>query len=116
MEQLNALIAIGEPGFKGRKPLSTQDQFDTLMTLHPPAAIELATRYATAKIPEQKAAAAAWPEMQRRLLQQGGHADLRDIMFDTQDKGYQFGYPRTVKRQPLRRLPIGRGLQPAESP
>lgn len=106
MEQMNALIAMGEPGFKGRKPMSTQDQFDTLMTLHPPAAMELATRYATAKIPEQAASERAWGGMRQALIRDGGRADLREFVFDAHSAGYQFGFERTTGRPPRRRLPI----------
>lgn len=105
MEQRNALAIAGERGYQGRTLLSTEDQLATLRALVPTVADEIATRYATAKIMPTATAARMWAEAQKRLLADGGDAELRDLAFDAKADGFAFEGER-VRRAPKRRVPI----------
>lgn len=105
MEQRNALTIMRDKGYEDRKVLSTEDQLATIRALDPRVADEIATRYATKKIAPTDAVARAWPEAQRRLLQDGSQADLSDLALDAKADGYAFGADR-VKRPQKRRLVI----------
>jgi hypothetical protein len=72
--------------------------------------LTIATRYATAKIAPTETTARLWPEAQKRLLAEGGEADLRELAFDAKADGFAFEGDR-VKRAPKRRVEI-----PAASP
>jgi hypothetical protein len=105
MEQRNALVITGERGYQGRPLLSTEDHLATLRTIAPVVADEIATRYATAKIAPTASVAQLWPEAQKRLLAEGGEADLRELAFDAKADGFAFEGDR-VKHAPKRRVPI----------
>lgn len=105
MEQRNALVIGGERGYQGRKLLSTEDQLATLRAVAPTVAEEVTTRYATAKIAPAASIARLWPEAQKRLLTDGGEAELRDLAFDAKADGFAFEGDR-VRRAPKRRVPI----------
>jgi hypothetical protein len=105
MEQRNALVIAGEPGYQGRKLLSTEDQWRTLQAVTPKVASEIASRYASAKILPTEAVAKAWPEAQRRLLSEGSNADISDLSFDAEIDGYAFDAERESKPK-KRRIPI----------
>jgi hypothetical protein len=105
MEQRNALVIAGERGYQGRPLLSTEDQLATLRTIAPTVADEVATRYATVKIAPTASVAQLWPEAQKRLLADGGEADLREFAFDAKADGFAFEGDR-VKRAPKRRVVI----------
>jgi hypothetical protein len=108
MEQRNALVIAGEPGYQGRPLLSTEDQLATLRTIAPNVADEVATRYATAKIAPTATVAQLWPEAQKRLLTDGGNADLRELAFDARAEGPAFGGEK-VRPAPKRRVVIEPG-------
>jgi conjugative element/phage-associated large polyvalent protein len=115
MEQRNALVIAGEPGYAGRPLLSTEDQITTLRAVAPAVADEIATRYATAKIAPAATVAQLWPEAQKRLLTDGGEADLRELAFDAKADGFAFEDER-VKRAPKRRVVIPASSTVAPAP
>lgn len=114
MEQRNALTIMKEKGYEDRKVISTADQLATIRAIDARVADEIAARYAMQKIAPTAAIARAWPEAQRRLLQDGSQADLRDLAMDAKADGYEFGADR-VSRPARRRVPIpaaGAALSP----
>lgn len=79
-ERRNALIAIGHPSWKNKKPLDIQPSFDLLREVSPEAADELEQRFEKAKLYEGAELAATWPELKQRLLDEGPEAFLDDLI------------------------------------
>jgi hypothetical protein len=63
------------------------DQLATLRAVAPTVADEIATRYASAKIAPAETTARLWSKTQKRLLADGGEADLRELAFDGKADG-----------------------------
>jgi hypothetical protein len=106
MEQRNALVILGERGYENRKLLSVEDEFAVLRAKLPAIADELAARYATERIYKTDEIAKAWPQAQRRLLREGGDADLRDLAVDVRSEGPAFEGQRVRHAQRTRRIEI----------
>ena len=79
-ERRNALIAIGHPSWKNKKPLDIQPSMDLLREVSPEAADELERRFEKAKIYDGAAIAQSWPDLKRRLLTEGPEAYLDDLI------------------------------------
>ena len=105
MEQYNALIIAKDKGYENRRLEDTTKQLEVIKAHDAKAGAEVATRYATAKIPPIAAVAKVWPEIEKRLLSDGGKADLSDLVGDVTADGYEFGGER-VKRPAKRRIQI----------
>jgi hypothetical protein len=97
MEQRNALVMTGEPGYTDRPLLSPEDQFDVIMAISPAAGVELATRYATAKIYKTDVVAKAWPQAKQALIHDGSLADVGDLATNAKLDGYAFDGDRATK-------------------
>ena len=106
MEQRNALVILGERGYESRKLLSVEDEFGVLQAKLPAIADELGARYATARISKTAEEAKAWPQAQRRLLREGGAADLTDLAADVRSEGPAFEGERVRHPQRRRRVEI----------
>jgi hypothetical protein len=105
VEMRNAFVIMKEPGYAGRPLINPQTAMDKIHALSPIVAEEIAARYATAKIYDTDAVAAAYPELQRRLVQDGSDADIAPLAFDAAGEPYQFGGEPT-KRPQKRRVAV----------
>jgi hypothetical protein len=103
LEMRNAFVIMKEPGYAGRPLIDPQTSMDKIQALSPILAEEIAARYATAKIYDTDAVAAAYPQLQKRLVQDGSEADIASLAFDAAAEPYQFG-GEPVKRPQKRRL------------
>lgn len=105
MEMFNALTILKAPGYEGRAILDTLPTLEKIGKISPEVAEDIAARYATAKIYTTQAVRAAYPQLQRRLLQDGSNADIGDLAFDAKGEGYEFSGDR-VRKPPKLRAPI----------
>lgn len=110
-EMRNALVMLGDKGYEGRPILDTEKQFQILKAISPEVGDEVARRYATLKVLPTASIAELWPQMKKRLLQDGSEADVSDLTSDANVVGYEFGGERT-KRREKRRGPIKGTPQP----
>lgn len=104
-EMRNALVMVGDKGYEGRPVLDTGKQFEIIKAISPEVGEEVARRYATGKVLPAASVAEVWPQMRKRLLQDGSEADISDLTSDASAAGYEFGGERT-KRRERRRGPI----------
>lgn len=105
MEMRNGLVAIGEPGYKGRQLFSVDDTLAKIKAMSPEVGNEIAKRYATAKIYKSAAIANEYNNLKTTILQGGTSADLGEITNKIVGEGYEFGAER-VKRQYRRKIEV----------
>jgi hypothetical protein len=79
-ERRNALIAIGHPSWKEKKPLDIQASIELLREVSPEAADEFERRLEKAKVYDGAELAQSWPELKQRLLSEGEEAFLNDLI------------------------------------
>lgn len=79
-ERRNALIAIGHPSWKTKKPLDIQPSLALLREVSPEAADELERRLDKARIYDGAELAAIWPDLKQRLLSEGPEGYLDDLI------------------------------------
>lgn len=91
VEARNALVMMGVEGWKGRQLMDVKDDMAVLRQAAPEMAVEVAKRYAAAKIYSATELARAWPNVQKEVLRSGSAAQLLDMRFDVASAGYQFG-------------------------
>ncbi len=105
MEMRNAFVIMGEKGYEGRPMYDPQDVMDTIRSIAPTVADEIATRYATSKIYTTDAVRQAWPKLRDELIRYGTDAEIRGLASDARIEGYEFGGTR-VRKPGVRRAPI----------
>lgn len=105
MEMRNALVILGEPGYKGRPMLDVNDVMTKIRHISPEVANELAVRYATAKIYKTDEIVKVWPKAQADLVRFGSGADIQGFSYQAKGSGTEFDGER-VKKPPKRRAPI----------
>lgn len=98
MEMRNALVMTAEPGYDNQRIMSTDDQFAVIKTISPEVAADVAARYSEKKIRPEAQVAEAWPQVQQRILQDGGDAILSDLAAAAAADGYAFGEAVRVKK------------------
>jgi hypothetical protein len=110
-EMRNSFVIMKEPGYTGRPLIDVNSVMDKIMDVDPTVGVEIATRYATAKIYKTSSVAALYQPMTKALLSSGTDADLGSLAADAQAEGYQFDGDKAKKPQ-KRRLQI----QPQAAP
>ena len=108
LEARNALIVAGEKGWTQRPIIDAKPSYDVIEAISPPVAEELRQRYANAKVPAFEAIRSVWPEARKRLVSEGGDADLSDLKADVNGSGYELGEYRQKKAKQVYTVP-GRG-------
>lgn len=101
-EMRNGFAVVGEPGYVGRPVYDTQDFMDVIAKVSPNVADEIATRYATAKIPAAKAVQEAWPTLRDDVTTYGSSANIKSLAARVRAQGYEFGAQRAKKPGPVR--------------
>ena len=85
--------------------LDVNDTMTKIRALSPAVANEIATRYATNKIPMTSSVQQSWPTLRDEVLRNGSEADVLDLALDARADGYEFGGDR-VKRPQKRKITI----------
>jgi hypothetical protein len=80
IEYRNALIGAGARGWKARKLMDTKPVWAELEAASPAVAAEMRARYESARIYDEAAVRATWPEARRRLLADRADALLDDLV------------------------------------
>lgn len=90
-EARNALVAIGEPGWKGRAPIPQEGFVRELQALSPDLLGVLADRFASARVLPEATVLQQWPELRKRLLADGSSALVIDLRATAGAEGYELG-------------------------
>ncbi|MFK8250186.1 LPD38 domain-containing protein [Ancylobacter terrae] len=98
VEARNALIAIGEKGWQMRKPMDTDGYVRELEAVSPVVLGLLADRYATAKVWDRGLVERGWPELRKRLLEDGSDAFVKDLEGEAKAAGTELGGKRIKRR------------------
>lgn len=104
-EMRNAFAITGEPGYQGRQVFDVNDYMDVIRKVSPAVADEIATRYATSKIPTTKAVQEIWPRLKSELVRYGTNAEIRSVAGEARVQGYEFAGHKAKKPGPIR-VPI----------
>jgi len=79
-EMRNTLIAMGAPGWAGKKPLDAQSTVDLITSIEPRAGEELQRRIKKAGVYSFDTVNTYWPEVKDRLLRDHENTFLKDIL------------------------------------
>lgn len=99
VEARNALIAIGERGWIGRRQMDPAGYIRELEAVSPAVLAALADRYATNKVWDRGTIERNWPELRQRLLDDQGDADTRDLEIDARSGGTELDGTKLKKKK-----------------
>lgn len=103
-EARNALVTIGEPGWAGRTPIDTSTYHRELKAIAPDLYQVLADRLATAHVLPRETVEQGWPELRRRLLEDGTDVTTIDLTVPAKAGGTELGGTR-IKRSKAPAVP-----------
>lgn len=79
-EVRNTLIAMGTPGWSGKKPLPAETSYDVLAAVDPELAEELQRRIDSKDVYSAEFVSENWPEVRGRVIADGEQAYLDDLV------------------------------------
>lgn len=103
-EARNALIAVGEKGWAGRRIIPTDGYSRELEAVSPALHRILADRYATASVWARETVERLWPQVRQRLLEDGSTAWMGDLAGEAKAGGPELSGVR-LKRRPKPQVP-----------
>ncbi|MFG1212006.1 LPD38 domain-containing protein [Xanthobacter flavus] len=101
-EARNGLALAGTGRLKPEDAVSFQADLDFLHEVLPGVYEDLSKRYAMKKVVPFESVRAVWPEMRRRLLEDGSDAEVKDLVSDAKGEGYELGAERQKKPKKTR--------------
>lgn len=105
-EARNALVMMGVDGWKGREVMETAGYYRELQEVSPDLAQALADRFATAKVLPLDTVERLWPEVQKRLLRDGGDMLQSDFVARAKAAGFEMD-GTAIKRKARRKVEAG---------
>lgn len=105
LEARNALAVTGQSGWSQRALVPTRPSYDVVRAISPAIADELQTRYASSKIYTEAAVQRNWPELKKRLAEEGSDASLIDLKADAKGDGYELEGIRQKKAKQIYTVP-----------
>jgi hypothetical protein len=98
-EARNSLVMMGVEGWKGREVMETAGYYRELEAVSPALATALADRFATAKVLPLDVVEKLWPQVQARVLKDGGDMLQADFMAQAKAAGFEMD-GKAIKRKP----------------
>jgi Large polyvalent protein associated domain 38 len=102
-EALNALSIMKVPGWADRAVMETAGYYRELEAVSPDLAKALADRFATAKVLPLDVVEKLWPEVQARLLKDGGDMLQTDLVARAKAAGFEMD-GKAIKRKPRNKV------------
>jgi len=101
-EARNGLALAGSGRLKPEDAVSFQADLDFLHEALPGVYEDLSKRYAMKKVVPFEIVRAVWPELRRRLLEDGSNAEVKDLVSEVKGEGYELGAQRQKKPKKVR--------------